>query len=77
MESDKYQLCIVQWSKTDLRKKRTSTKKGLKMDDAKFEIFHEIQSYEQLLEGKRKRKRISKMTLLHIILNRMKQSIQE
>ena len=45
MESDKYQLCIVQWSKTDLRKKRTSTKKGSKMDDTKFEIFHEIQSF--------------------------------
>ena len=45
MESDKYQLCTVQWSKIDLRKKRTSTKKGSKMDDTKFEIFHEIQSF--------------------------------
>ena len=45
MESDKYQLCSVQWSKTDLRKKRTSAKKGSKMDDTKFEIFHEIQSF--------------------------------
>ena len=45
MESDKHQLCTVQWSKTDLRKERTLTKKGSKMDDTKFEIFHEIQSF--------------------------------